>query len=153
MRELFGPGAMEANRKKVTDGIEGVLTAEQKKFEKIKGPMFGGRPSLEQNPEMLMRAVESLKLSNEKEQKIKGIIGDWRAKARKAEDRRAAMADAPEVYKKVMAELTPEEQAKLKEWQPRPMGMMGERGEGRGEGREGRGRQGGGQRGAAKTEK
>ena len=145
-RELMGESQMTAARQKLMTDIEAALTAEQKtKFQQIKDDVFGRRMSLEEHPDLLMKAVESLKLQADKEQKIKGIIDEWttkyqnqRSKDRTAprdrtapkdrtaetKDRTAAKAEAAEVYKKVMAELTSEEQAAVKAWRPDP-GFMG----------------------------
>jgi Spy/CpxP family protein refolding chaperone len=147
-RELMGESKVEASRAKLMTDIAGVLTDEQKpKFEKIKGDVFSFKPSLEEHPEMLARAVESLNLPKEKADKIKGIIDEWKTKngASKEKDPKVAKEAAAEVYKKVMAELTTEQQAKVKEWRPMggPMGgMRGERGAGGGEGRRHRGEDG-----------
>jgi Spy/CpxP family protein refolding chaperone len=149
MRDLMGESKREAAQKKVTSDIEATLTAEQKpKFDKIKGQLFGMRFSLEERPELLLRAVEPLNLPKEKMDKIRSILDDYQTKVREARqaktyDEKAAKANAAEAYKKVMNELTPEQQAKVKEWRPGPM-MFG-RG---GEGATGRG-QGGGRRRAA----
>jgi len=127
---------MAASRQKLMTDVEAVLTPEQKtKFQQIKDEVFPGRPSLEGHPEMLLKAVESLKLAKDKEQKIKGIVDEWKTKAQASKDRTAAKAGAAEVYKKVMAELTPEEQAKVKAWHPSPGDWQHERGQGKGEGR------------------
>jgi len=154
MRELTGASKQEAAQKKLVSDIEATLTAEQKpKFDKIKGQLFGRQVSLEEHPEMLLRAVEPLNLPKEKMDKIRSILNDYQTKAREARqakttDEKTAKADAAEAYKKVMAELTPEQQAKVKEWRPSSM-MYGRGGPGapgaRGEGgrRRGAGRNGG----------
>lgn len=137
MRELTGEKDRNAAQQKLLTDIEALLTADQKpKFQKIKDDVFGYASMLEQRPEMLQRAVGSLKLPKEKEGKIKAIFDEWRTQARGRRDPEKAKASAAEVYKKVMAELTPEEQAKVKAWRPsftdwRP-------GEGRGAGPGGR---------------
>jgi Spy/CpxP family protein refolding chaperone len=143
MGELMGTSKREAALKKLQTDIAAVLTDEQKpKFDKIKGEVFEWRPSLEENPEALLRAVESLKLPKDKMDKIKGIVDEWKTKARaagKTADAKTAKANAAEVYKKVMGELTADQQAKVKAWKPDPMTWRG-RGEGRGDGRgEGKG--------------
>jgi hypothetical protein len=141
MRELSGEKERTAAQEKLMTDIEAVLTADQKpKFQKIKDDVFGYASMLEERPEMLQRAVGSLKLSKEKEQKIKGIFDEWSTKAKEVRDREKARAGAAEVYKKVMAELTPEEQAKVKAWRPSYMDFQ--RGEGRGAGPGGREREG-----------
>ena len=146
--ELTGESKMAAARQKLMTDIDAVLTADQKtKFGQIKDDIFGGRPSLEEHPDMLLKAVESLKLPADKEQKIKGIIDEWKTKTLTSRDRTAPKdrtalkgrmaankAEATEVYKTVMAELTPEQQEKVKAWRPGPMAGH-ERGEGKGEGK------------------
>lgn len=143
MRAMRG-GPVEADRQKLITDIEGTLTADQKaKFATVKDKVFSGQFALEQHPEMLMRAVESLKLPKERMDKVKAIVDDWKSKARASRDRKAAMAGASDVYKKVMDELTPEEQAKIKAWRPEPGAMMMRSGPGeRREAPEGRGRRG-----------
>jgi periplasmic protein CpxP/Spy len=161
MRELTGASKQEAAQKKLVSDIEATLTAEQKpKFDKIKGELFGGQVSLEEHPEMLLRAVEPLNLPKDKMEKIRSILKDWQTKTREARqaktyDEKTAKANAAEAYKQVMAELTPEQQAKVKEWRPSPGAMMfGRGGPGapgaRGEGgrRRGAGRNGGAGAGA-----
>ncbi len=139
MRELMGEQQASAARQKLVADIEVLLTPEQYTvFRTIKDEIFpaGRRASLEEHPELLMKAVDSLKLEADKQQKIEGIIDAWKTQAkasRKVGDREAAKADrsaaknadraaaktgAAEVYKQVMAELTPEQQAKVKAWQP-----------------------------------
>lgn len=138
-RELMGEEQRKSLRQKLVSDIEALLTAEQKtKFAEIKDEVFpGGRPSLQDHPEILWRAVQAAKLSTDKEQKIKGIVDEWKTKAMASTDRKPAKADAAEVYKKVMAELTPEEQATVKAWQPTPDEGRGrgQKGEAKGEGR------------------
>lgn len=128
MRDLMGWGKKESSREKLMTDVAAKLTDEQKaKFEKVKGEVFACRPSLEDHPWLLWKAVESLELPKEKADKIKGIIDEWKTRAKetgqpeaKPEDLKAIKAEAAEVYKKVMAELTPEEQARVKEYQPGP---------------------------------
>ncbi len=135
--ELTGEAKMTAAREKLTKDVEAVLTAEQKpKFAEIKDEVFGWQMvSLKDHPEMLMKAVESLKLPAEKEQKIKGIVDEWKTTPKAPKDSEAAKAGTAAVYNKVMAELTPEEQTKVKAW--RPMGSMTGhvRGEAQGDGK------------------
>jgi Spy/CpxP family protein refolding chaperone len=132
-RELTGEEKTAAARQKLITNIEAQLTADQKtKFEQIKDEVFptGRRFSLQEHPEMLLKAVEAANVSQEKQQKIKSIVDEWKTKAKASGDRAAAKADATkaeaaktaaaEVYKKVMAELTSEEQAKVNAWQPEP---------------------------------
>lgn len=154
IRELMGDDKADAARRKLVNEIEAVLTAEQKpKFQKIKDDVFNPRPPLEENPELLLRAVESLELPKDKADKIKGLVDEWRTKHPRLRPRdrdekadQEAKAAAAEVYKKVMAELTSEQQTKVKEWRPAGGTMMawpqgeGQRqrqggNEGRGEGR------------------
>lgn len=168
IRELMGDDKADAARQKLMTEIEAVLTAEQKpKFQKIKDDVFNPRPSLEENPELLLRAVESLELPKDKADKIKSIVNEWRTKQPRLRPRdrdekaeQEAKAAAAEVYKKVMAELTPEQQTKVKEWRPAGAMMGWPRGEGqrlRQGGDEGRGerraqRRGSGRQGDAPTE-
>ncbi len=166
MRELMGDDKTDAARQKLMNDVEALLTAEQKpKFQKIKMDVFNPRPSLEENPEVLLRAVESLELPKDKADKIKGLVDEYRTKHRALRPRdrdekaeKEAKAASAEVYKKVMAELTPEQQTKVKEWRPSSTMMGWPRGEGRwqrgGEGAgEGRGqRRGAGRQGDAPTE-
>ncbi|MGQ9650786.1 MAG: Spy/CpxP family protein refolding chaperone [Phycisphaerae bacterium] len=167
IRELMGDDKADAARQKLINEIEAVLTAEQKtKFQKIKDDVFNPRPPLEDNPELLLRAVESLELPKDKADKIKGLVDEWRTKHPRLRPRnrdekaeQEAKAAAAEVYKKVMAELTPEQQTKVKEWRPASTMMAWPRGEGQrqrqgpDEGRgEGRGqRRGAGRQGDAPT--
>ncbi|MGB9625993.1 MAG: Spy/CpxP family protein refolding chaperone [Phycisphaerae bacterium] len=126
LQEMRAKSPMGEARQKLMSDIEAVLTPEQKaKFPKVRDEVFGpwgGPPSLENNPEMLMRAVHdpSLNLSKDKEQAIRDLFKDWKTKSKglqSAEEKKTAAAD---FYKKVMDQLTPEQQAKVKAWRPGP---------------------------------
>jgi len=166
MRDLMGDDKTDAARQKLMNDVEALLTAEQKPtFQKIKVDVFNPRPSLEENPEVLLRAVESLELPKDKADKIKGLVDEYRTKHRTLRPRnrdekaeKEAKDAAAEVYKKVMAELTPEQQTKVKEWRPAST-MMGwrEPGQGHGPGAgerrgESRGQRRGGGQGGTETE-
>lgn len=131
LAELTGEKERAAAREKLMTDVEATLTADQKtKFQQIKDEVFPGRPmSPEQNPQMLRRAVESLKLPNQKADKINAMIDEC-IKSQGSQDRATARAGAADLYKKVMAELSPEEQAKVK-------AFRGYFGEGRGQGQRG----------------
>ncbi len=127
IRELRENSPMAQARQKLMSDIEAVLTAEQKaKFPKVRdevfGPPWGGPVSLESNPEMLMRAVHdpSLNLSKEKQQAIRDLFKDWKTKSKGLQSDEEQKTAAAEFYKKVMAELTDEQQAKVKAWRPGP---------------------------------
>jgi hypothetical protein len=161
-RKLFGDDRIEPMREKLITDIADVLTDEQKpKFDKIKGDVFGMKPPVEKHPELLMKAIESLKLPAEREQKIRAILDEGKVKARGPKARREPMrVEAPEVCKKMMDLLSPEEQAKVKEWRPEhPMGMgMRHGGEGKDAAKDGKPRKGhkrgaGGEAGAAEQPK
>ncbi len=142
--------AVKAAREKLVSDVNATLTDDQKKkFADIKDEVFGPLAMLRTSAPTLMRAVESLKLPAEKNEKIRAIFEEYRSKARGAQDREAAREQAPELYNKVMAELSAEEKAKLKEWQPSYpwWGEGGQRGPGR-EGEGGRDRGDRGERGA-----
>ena len=156
-KELIGgDGKMPELRDRLFADIEAVLTAEQKeKWPKVRNELFGpGRLSLEEHPEMLARAVRGLDLTKDQQEKIDAILKDAKEKIRAANDPAAKKAAAAETYKKIMAELTPDQQAKLKEWRPRPWmdgppGAGSGPGEGKGRGagvRAGRGGRGAGER-------
>lgn len=153
-RKLLGEAETDSLRDKLTAGIAEVLTSEQKpKFDKMKGELFPGRMDIERHPEMLMRAIQSLNLPKEREAKIQAILDEARGKTRGQRARGEGMRmEMPEVGKKMMEQLTPEERAKVKAWVPERPGGMGTRpGDGRGGPREGM-REGmrGGPRGATK---
>lgn len=115
MAELNGEKERTAAREKLMTDVEAALTADQKtKFQQIKDDLFPGGPmTAEQHPQVLKRAVESLKLSKEKTDKINAMIDEC-IKTQASQDRAAARAGSAELYKKVMAELSAEEQAKIK---------------------------------------
>jgi len=67
---------------------------------------------------MLRQEVASLTLPAEKQQAIDAIMKSAQAKADKVEDPREKRRIVEEMYNKVLAELTPEQQEKLKAWRP-----------------------------------
>lgn len=140
MRELMGDSQTTALKDKLMADIEATLAPEQKtKFQQIKGDVFGIRSGVETRPELLMRAIDSLNLPKERQEKIRAIADEWRAKARGSQNPKAAVrAEAPDVTARMMALLTPEEQAKVKVFQP-----IAKHGEARGEGKENKTKEGG----------
>jgi hypothetical protein len=131
MQELLGKSQEAALREKLMKDIEENLSLEQKaKFQQIKGDLFSTehKLNLENNPMLLMKAIDSLNLPNERRQKIQAIADEFKGKPRKGDGHRgaakadgsrgAAKAEASEICKKMMDQLTPEEQAKVKAWRP-----------------------------------
>lgn len=118
--ELFGGSQMAEARQKLISDIEAVLTPEQKKpFEKIQDELFGwgrGSAPLESDPNMLGRALRSLDLPQDKTEKVRELFKDWRTRSQSAQTADEKKTLAADLYKKVMEELTPEQQTKLKEW-------------------------------------
>jgi Spy/CpxP family protein refolding chaperone len=121
MRQLRASSGMDQSRQELVKGIEAVLTPEQAtKFNAIKGELFGGPggPSgdLQTNPRLLFAAVKSLNLPAEQMQRIEPIFKDARAKMDANQDPQARKAAAADIYNQVMGQLTPEQQAKVKEF-------------------------------------
>lgn len=117
LRSQMGDG-----RKEMFTQIEAVLTPEQKtKFQGIRDELFGDNV-VATHPEILRQAVASLELPSEKQQKIDGIMQEGKAKADATSDAKEKRRVAEEVYKRVMSELAPEQQQKVKQWRPERVG-------------------------------
>ena len=128
IHELYGKSQENTLRQKLMTDIEAVLTPEQKpRFQQIKDDMFNPapKPKIENDPAMLMKAIDSLNLPKERQQKIQALVDDFTAKSNSAKESRVYFkTQGPEVGKKMMAQLSEEEQAKVKAW--RPTGKTGD---------------------------
>jgi len=117
LRSQMGDG-----REELFTQVEAVLTPEQKtKFQGIRDELFGDNV-VAAHPEILKQAVAGLELPSDKQQKIDGIMQEGKAKADATSDPKEKRRVAEEVYKRVMSELTPEQQQKVKQWRPERVG-------------------------------
>jgi len=122
-RAVDGADQSDAATEKVVSDIAAVLTPKQRtRFEQSQDQMLEilglNLGLLREHPEVLVKAVQSLKLPNDRQDKIKAIFDDTKAKAPPGPE--FSHAGAAEVYKRIMAELTPQEQALVKAWEPGP---------------------------------
>jgi Spy/CpxP family protein refolding chaperone len=148
LQELRNNSPMGQARQKMLSDIEALLTPEQKeKWPKVRDEVFGfggGTGSLESDPRALMGALRSLNLPQDKSSKMRELFQDYRTRSQSAQTDEERKTLAKDLYDKVMAELSPEQQAKLKEYRP-GSSRGGAPGSDRGQGRSRRSRgQGGG---------
>jgi len=128
-REVNGSDQLDATREKTASEIAAVLTpAQRARFEQTQTQvreMLGlNLPLVREHPEALTKAIASLNLPPEREAKIKAILDG--SKAKRLAESKASPADAAVVYKKVMMELKPEDQAMVKAWEPSPPRSQGQ---------------------------
>jgi hypothetical protein len=128
-RELGGADQCDAAYEKLVSNIEAVLTRKQRtQFQQITSDLLNWLPWhpfpqsawLKEQPEVFMKAVQSLKLPQDRQTKVKAMFDDAATKAKASPEAKLSRTDAAGLYSKVMAELNPHEQSMVKVWEPDP---------------------------------